>query len=147
MSILRSEQQLALQQLYRLVQESIDHYRDSAEFVEDSNTAQLFTRIASEREPLAEQLAQVIRDTGDLPAAPDADKEAGEQMLHRLRAWFTADQTRDVVKQRLQAEAELAKVLADSKNQTPDKTYQALHQRFVTQVENASQTLKQAHQA
>lgn len=147
MGILRSEQQVALQQLYRLVQESIDHYQDSAEFVEDSNAAQLFTRIASEREPLAEQLAQAIRDTGDLPAAPDADKETGEQLLHRLRAWFTADQTRDVVEQRLQAEAELARVLADTKNQSSDPIYQDLHQRFVTQVENAGRTLKQAHPA
>lgn len=72
MSILRSEQQVALQQLYHLAQESIDHYQDSAEFVDDADVARLFTRIANERKPLVEQLAQVIRDTGDLPAAPDA---------------------------------------------------------------------------
>lgn len=147
MSILRSEQQVALQQLYRLAQESIDHYQDSAEFVDDADAAGLFTRIANERKPLVEQLAQVIRDTGDLPAAPDADRETGEQLLHRLHAWFTADQTRDVIEQRLEAETELAQVLADSKNETSDPTYQDLHQRFVTQVEHTTRTLKQAHSA
>lgn len=147
MNILRSEQQVALQQLYRLLQESIDHYQDSAEFVDDDVTAQLFTRIASEREPLVEQLAQAIRDTDDLPAAPDADKETGAQLLHRLHAWFTADQTRDVVEQRLEAETELAQVLADSHNQTSDPTYQDLHQRFEAHVQNATRTLRQAQTA
>ncbi len=143
MSILRSERQVALQELNRMLLESIDHYRDSAEFVDDQHAAQLFTRIADQREPLAEQLARAIRETGDLPSAPDADVETGEQLLHRLHAWFTADQARDVLEQRLQAESTLAETLAENRHETPDSTYQALHQRFVSLVENATQALKE----
>lgn len=147
MGILRSEQQLALQGLYQLAQESVDHYRDSAEFVDDDAAAQLFTRIADEREALAGQLAQAIRDTDDLPAAPDADRETGEQLIHRLHAWFTADQTLDVLQQRLLAEEELAAALADNKHAISDPDYQHLHQQFASQVSNATQSLKQARPA
>lgn len=144
MSILRSEQQVALQELHRMAQKSVDHFEDSAEFVEDEAAAQLFKRLASEREQLAQQLAQAIRDTGDLPAAPDADREAGEQLIHRLHAWFTADQTQDVLEQRLNAEQEVLHTLHDNKIASNDVDYQSLRQRFISQVENATQALKQA---
>ena len=142
MGILRSEQQVALQELYRLAQESADHYRDSADFVDDASTTRLFKHIADEREELAQQLAQAIRGTGDLPAAPDADREAGEQLIHRLHAWFTADQTRDVLQQRLSAEQELAQVLRDNRNATTSDIYQALHQSFTSHVEQTRQSLQ-----
>lgn len=144
MGILRSEQQVALQGLYRLAQESVDHYRDSAEFVEDSALMQLFTRIADQRESLAGSVGQAIRATDDLPAAPDADRETGEQLIHRLHAWFTADQTRDVLQQRLQAEEELATALTQSRDESSDPTFRHLHQLFVEQVTDVTQTLRQA---
>jgi hypothetical protein len=144
MGILRSEQQVALQGLYRLAQESVDHYRDSAEFVEDTTLTHLFTRIADQRESLAGSVAQAIRATDDLPAAPDADRETGEQLIHRLHAWFTADQTQDVLQQRLQAEEELATALTQSRDESSDPTYRQLHQQFVEQVTDVTQTLRQA---
>jgi primase-polymerase (primpol)-like protein len=144
MGILRSAQQVALQGLYRLAQESVDHYRDSAEFVEDTTLTQLFTRIADQRESLANSVAQAIRDTDDLPAAPDADRETGEQLIHRLHAWFTADQTRDVLQQRLQAEEELATALTQSRDESSDLAFRQLHQQFAGQVTDVTQSLRQA---
>ncbi|MEX2333657.1 MAG: DUF2383 domain-containing protein [Pseudohongiella sp.] len=144
MSILRSQQQVALQELYRLAQESADHYRDSAEFVDNEAAAQLLNHIASERDQLAQQLAQAIRDTGDLPAAPNADREAGEQLIHRLHTWFTADQTRDVLEQRLKAEQALANILRENKDAENADDYQRLHEHFISQVENVTQKLAQA---
>ncbi|MBC53452.1 MAG: hypothetical protein CMQ34_06395 [Gammaproteobacteria bacterium] len=144
MGILRSAQQVALQELHQLAQESVDHYRDSAEFVDDSTAAQLFKRIADQRASLVANVAQAIRETGDLPAAPDADRETGEQLLHRLHAWFTADQTQDVLQQRLQAEEDLATALAENASDASDPAFQALHDQFATQISGTVQTLKQA---
>lgn len=143
MGILRSEQQVALQGLYRLLQESADHYRDAAQFVDDAKAADLFTSIADGRDSLAEKVAQAIRDTGDLPAAPDADKETGEQLLHRLHAWFTADQTRDILEQRVQAEEDLTAVLAGTRNESEDPVFRDLHQQVATQAADTTHTLKQ----
>lgn len=144
MQILRSEQQVALQQLHVLAQESVDHYQDSAEFVDNEVATQLFKHIAAERLQLVQKLAQAIRDTGDLPAAPDADREAGEQLIHRLHAWFTTDQSRDVLEQRLKAEQDLAQTLRDKRNATSDDIYQTLYDNFVTQVDITTQSLRQA---
>lgn len=142
MSILRSELQVALQELHRMARESVDHYQDAAEFVDDESATGLFTRIAGEREELARQLAAAIRDTDDLPAAPDADREAGEQLIHRLHAWFTTDQTRDVLEQRRKAEQELAQQLDSNRSAAQDDTYRRLHNTFARQVDNTIALLK-----
>ena len=142
MSILRSELQVALQELYRMARESVDHYQDAAEFVDDKTVTRLFTRIAGERDELARQLASAIRDTDDLPAAPDADREAGEQLIHRLHAWFTADQTQDVLAQRLKAEQELARQLDSNRGAVPDNTYRKLHDAFTRQADQVMALLK-----
>ena len=136
MSILRSELQVALQELYRLAQESVDHYKDTAQFVDDEAATRLFIRIADEREAFARQLASAIRDTDDLPAAPDADREAGEQLVHRLHALFTADQTQDVLEQRLKAELELAQQLDSNRSAAPEDVYQRLHDTFTRHVDD-----------
>ncbi len=136
MSILRSELQVALQALHRMAQESVDHYHDAAEFVDDEDTTCLFNRIADEREDFVRQLNAAIRDTGDLPAAPDADREAGEQLIHRLHALFTADQTQDVLEQRRKAELELAQQLDGNRSDAADDIYRRLHDTFSRHVDD-----------
>lgn len=142
MTILRSELQVALQDLYRMARESADHYQDAAQFVHAASATRLFTRIAGEREALARQLASAIRDTDDLPAAPDADREAGEQLIHRLHAWFTADQTEDILQQRLKAEQELAQQLDARRDAATDDSYRKLHNHFARQVDDTIALLR-----
>ncbi|MEX1196912.1 MAG: hypothetical protein WEB57_03485 [Pseudohongiellaceae bacterium] len=126
MSIMRSEYQVALQDLHSRILESVDHYRDSARFVEEEGAARLFRGIADDREAFASRVAEVVRKAGDLPAAPDADRETGEQLIHRLHAWFSSDQTQDVIEQRLDAEAELASWLVAQRGQSHSDVYREL---------------------
>lgn len=144
MSILRSEHQVALQELFGLIQESIDHYEDAAEFVDDSAAKNIFQSIAAERQPLAGQVAQAIRATDDLPAAPNADKEAGQQLLQHLHSLLTGDQTRDVIEQRLKAEQALEDALATLRQTDTDASFQALLQKFDALIAQARQQLQQA---
>ncbi|MGD8176349.1 hypothetical protein [Marinimicrobium sp. ARAG 43.8] len=115
MNLIRTDLQTALHDLYTALEESADHYYDAADFVESATASQLFKSIAQERDQLADALERVIRDSGDMPAPPNDEKEAGEQLLHRLHSFFSADQTADVIEQRLEAEARLDQVLKDNR--------------------------------
>lgn len=144
MSIMRSEYQVVLQDLHSRARESVDHYRDSARFVEEEGAARLFRGIADEREAFASRVADVIREAGDLPAAPDADRETGEQLIHRLHAWFSSDQTKDVIEQRLEAEAELANWLVTQRGQSHNDVHRALLDELEQQTGAVQSRLREA---
>lgn len=144
MSILRSEHQVALQELFVMIQESVDHYEDAAEFVDNEATSELFLGIVSQRKDLAEKVAQAIRETDDLPTAPDADREAGTQLLHHLHSLFTRDQTRDVIDQRLQAEQALIDKLATLESKDAEPDFAALRQQFAEHVALTCELLRRS---
>lgn len=144
MSIMRSEYQVALQDLHALVRESVDHYRDSASFVAEDRAARLFHGIADDREALASRVARAIRESGELPAVPDADQEAGEQLIHRLHAWFSSDQTQDVIRQRLGAEAELASWLVEQRGKGHNDLYRELVGELEQQTGEVQSRLREA---
>lgn len=144
MSIMRSEYQVALQDLHERVLESVDHYRDSASFIENEQAARLFREIADDREAFASRVAQVIREAGDLPAAPDADRETGEQLIHRLHAWFSSDQTRDVIGQRLDAEAELENWLVTQRGHGHGDVHRELLDELERQTGEVQSRLREA---
>lgn len=62
MSIMRSDDQVALQDLHSRIMESVDHYRDSARFIDDERAATLFRQIADDREQLATAREACRRD-------------------------------------------------------------------------------------
>lgn len=106
MTLLRNDVQLALNDLHKALRYSVDQYRDAAEFLDDTEASTLCDKLAKEREALASEVAAEIRSRGELPAAPDSDREAGEQLLQRLETLFSSDQTREVVERRRGAERE-----------------------------------------
>lgn len=142
MNMMRTELQTALNDLYVLVQESIDHYEDVAEFIEDDAAATLLKNIAEKRSVIGDELEQAIRDTDDLPSSPDADRETGFQLVQRLRALFSADQTQDILTQRLEAEIELGTQLQDLRDAELEEPYQTLLGRFEQDVATAEQRLR-----
>lgn len=130
MNLLRTDLQTALQNLQVGVQESADNLRDLAEFIDDGAVAALFNRLADTRDTLVDGLAEAIRDAGDLPAAPNSEKEAGEHLIHRIRALFSADQTANLIEQCLEAETHLDQLLADCDALNPDEPYSYWRQKI-----------------
>lgn len=123
MSLLRSDLQTALQNLHVSLQESADNLRDLAEFIEDTEATALLERLARSRDGLVDEIAQAIREAGDLPAAPNTEREAGEHLIHRIRALFAADQTANLLRQCLEAEAHLHQVLSECDELNPGRPY------------------------
>ena len=111
MSLLRSDLQVALRDLHLALQESVDHYRDAAEFVHQQSAAAAFSAIAQQREQLADTFAQAIRAADDLPSVPDPELESGEQFINHLTNLFAADEIDGLREQRLESEQRLEALL------------------------------------
>ncbi|WP_237055846.1 hypothetical protein [Microbulbifer sediminum] len=107
MALIRDDVQVALNDLHVALKHSADHYRYAAEFLSDESAASHCQAIAGERDQLAGLVADAIRAAGDLPAVPDSEREVGEQLLQRLESMFSADQAREVMAQRRDADRDL----------------------------------------
>lgn len=143
MNLLRTDLQTALHDLHVALQESADNYQDAADFVEDSDVSELFNSIADERESLRGEVEQAIRQADDLPAAPDSEKEAGEQLIHRLQSLFSRDQAAEVVAQRLESEGWMERVLTEGKAMNAGEPYDALNARCRDLIDSARRRLEQ----
>ncbi|WP_041522118.1 hypothetical protein [Gilvimarinus agarilyticus] len=142
MSVLRTELQVALNDLHVALMESADHYRYAAEFVTDERTGKLFETLAEARDLLADEAEEAIRDAGDLPSVPDADRETGEHLLQRLEAVFSADQAADVMAQRLEGEQEFEHLIKAPEMEVIDKDYPTLRRACLQSIEVAREKLK-----
>lgn len=111
MSIIRSDKEVALNDLIVACGESVDHYRDAAGFLEEADLARVFTSIADQRETFVTRLANAVRALGDLPSVPDPDKEAGAMLLHHAGALLVDDYAADVIAQRIEAEQHLVELI------------------------------------
>ncbi|WP_049722838.1 hypothetical protein [Gilvimarinus polysaccharolyticus] len=141
MSVLRNDVQVALNDLHVALMQSADHYRYAAEFVTDKLTCELFDTIAHARDLLAKEAEEAVRNSGDLPSVPDADRETGEQLLQRLEAAFSAHETEGVIYQRLEAESQLEQLLQTPELTVIDKDYPTLRRACLQGIEVARESL------
>ena len=104
MSIFRSDQQIALNNLLAATKATADHYRDAAEMIEDPAVKEDLLQISTERERIIAQLEGAVRRLNELPSTPHADKEYVEKVVHPVRAALSADKLKEVLQQRLDDE-------------------------------------------
>jgi uncharacterized protein (TIGR02284 family) len=106
--LLRNEQQLALNQVETLCIGSADHYEAAAGNADDPALSDLFEKLAQQRRQLAIELADHIRALDDLPQQPDPDRETVDDLLMRIKAFFSGDQRDTLIDERKKMEQELA---------------------------------------
>src|SRR5690606_25542466 len=99
MSIIRSDKEVALNDLLVAARESVDHYQDAADFLQEHDVSKAFINIAMGREPLLSQIENAIRALGDLPSVPDPDKETGAMLIQHAGALLTDNYVSDVIEQ------------------------------------------------
>ncbi|RYY76087.1 MAG: DUF2383 domain-containing protein [Gammaproteobacteria bacterium] len=114
MKFFRTDAQAALNSLLVTARETLDHYRDAAELVEPK-LAEAFKNISRLRRDFIGALENAVRESGDLPAVPDPDKEAGAMLLHHVVAAIKDDYAGDLISQRIEAEQTLLEQLAEAK--------------------------------
>jgi len=144
MSILRNDLQVALNNLHVALITSDEDYRDAAEFVSDRAVKELFIQLAESRQVLEKSVAVAIRASDDLPSVPDPDRQTGQHLLQRLDAAFSADQTVEIIEQRLAEEAELEELLNDDDMSVIDKDFPSLRSDCMASIKEAKEKLERA---
>lgn len=125
MIFFRTETQAAFNTLLVAARETLDHYRDAAELVE-GNLQQLFGDINGQRQVFIQRLEDAVRALGDLPAAPDPDKEGAEMLFHHVAALLKTHYAGDILAQRIKGEQQLA---------------ERVNEALSTELENANKRL------
>lgn len=115
MSILRTDAQVAAQELLVAVSETADFYAEFAEYVEESALQSELQAIAQQRESYIEPLVAVVRSLHDLPKTPDADQELGKVLWGKLSASLSSSPTTTILEELLQAEDHLVSLIENSR--------------------------------
>ncbi len=111
MNLLRTDKEVALNDLLVASRESIDHYQDAVEYLDDDHVTPVLRMIMQERLGFIERIEQAIRALGDLPSVPDPDRETGEMLLHHITAALSSDTATQILEQRLKAERHLLELV------------------------------------
>lgn len=142
--MLRSDAQVALHDLLEALREAADVYGDDAEALEEGDLAQLCRQLALRRERLADAVATEIRRYGDLPTEPDADRETLHRLGNRLRTLFSQHERSSVLRERMDAEAALARLAEGALGQLDDQASRELVEQVRRDAAEAEQALAAA---
>ena len=104
MNLLRTDKEVALNDLLVASRETIDHYQDAVEYLNDDHITPVLRMIMQERQGFIQRIEQAIRALGDLPSVPDPDRETGEMLLHHVTAALSSDTATQILEQRIKAE-------------------------------------------
>lgn len=114
MNFIRTDQQVALNDLLVATEKSADLLRDAAHFLDGTQMEHELEQLAERRDMVTRDLQQAIRALDDMPSAPDPDAESTEKLLHRISAIFSGEKSRETtLRQRLATEDQLTALLDD----------------------------------
>lgn len=111
MSILRTDAQVAAQELLVAVSETADFYAEFADYLEQSELQSELQTVAVRRESYIEPLMAVVRSLHDLPKTPDSDQELGKLILGKLSASLSSSPTSKILQELLHAENHLLSLI------------------------------------
>lgn len=128
--MLRTELQTAMNDVIVACEDVADGHENAAEFIEDEAIARTLLDIAAVRCTAAEELAEHLRELGDLPKAPDSDYETVRDALARFKAALSPDERETIIGERLAAEQALGEAVmrALERPELPDRTREVLLQ-------------------
>lgn len=109
--LLRDDRQMAISDIEAQCIETADQFAAAAERTEDTALKTLFAELASQRRQLAGDLAEHIRALGDLPQAPDPDKEQFDGFMSTVKSLLSGDERGTLIDERLAGEAQLEQFL------------------------------------
>ncbi len=117
MNLIRTDQQVALNDLLVATEKSADLLRDAAHFLDGTGMEHELEQLADRREMVTTDLQQAIRALDDMPSAPDPDAESTEKLLHRISALFSGEKSSETtLRQRLATEDQLSELLAEAQS-------------------------------
>lgn len=115
MSIIRTDEQADALDILKLIIETADLYRAMGELLTEENVHHELFDIAKERESYIEIFRDVVRQLGELPEAPDSDRELVEQLGGKVTQLFSADSTKAILEKCLKKDDVLAEVISNTR--------------------------------
>lgn len=115
MSIIRTDEQADALDILKLIIETADLYRAMGELLTEENVHHQLFDIAKERESYIESFRDVVRQLGELPEAPDSDRELVEQLGGKVTQLFSADSTKAILEKCLKKDDVLAEVISNTR--------------------------------
>jgi hypothetical protein len=105
--LLRNDAEVALDEAVEGCKAAADHYRSAAE-VAPSDLTDLFEELGRQRLEWWRRLEDEVRRMGNLPSAPDADREAVEQLVTRVKAALSRDEHLALIERAAKVEEDIA---------------------------------------
>lgn len=106
--LLRTPEQMALNQLESLCQKAADHYEAEAGKTDDAELGRLFKDLELRQRKNADALVPHIHALDDLPGSPDPDRETIDELLVNVKMLLSGDPRDILISGRLRAEHEIA---------------------------------------
>ncbi len=142
MSIIRSDQQVALHDLLLAVQDNAAQYHDAAEFLDVSAVAAVLHGLGEQRQEMAQRLSEALRALGDQPSAADPERVGLEKLAHRLDAAVSGDHVVPILEQRLAAEQHLSELIDAARNAGLEANCATLVEELAAQSETVTERLQ-----
>lgn len=111
MSIIRTDVQADALEILKLIIQTADYYRAMGEHLSAENIQHSLFAIADERETFIESFQHIIKELGDLPSTPDADREWIEEIGGKLTQLFAEDPKRAIEDKCLEKDEILANLV------------------------------------
>ena len=115
--MLLDDTQVAINDLLSALQESAEHYADALERVDSATVRELLGDVCATRREDVERLAGIVRDAGELPRAPSADRQDLHRLATHVKAAFTDDETRVLLDDRIEDEKRIEALAAEALRQ------------------------------
>jgi uncharacterized protein (TIGR02284 family) len=141
--MLRTELQIALNDVEVACKEAADGHAWTAGFVADPQLADLLRALADERRSFADALGERLVELGDLPREPDSDLETVRDLVARIKAALSPDEASALLEDRAAAEAHLEACAetALARDDLSDET-RALLQQILERARAAKQRMR-----
>ena len=127
MNLIRTEKQVAFNDLLVAAKKSADLLRDAAKFLDDEKMEHELEQLAERREMVARGLRKAVYSLDDMPSVPDPDAESTEKLLQRISAMITGEKSRETtLRQRLATEEHLGALVLDVRNRDLGEQFDAV---------------------
>lgn len=140
--MIRDDRAVALDDVIIALKRSVEDLEDAAATLDEGQAlARLLSGIAARRRACVVPLEEALRDLGDLPSAPDADRQTFAHLATRLKAALLGNEDATLREAAQADEAALAEAIAGALEADLPETVQATLRRLAEDVAQARDAL------
>jgi hypothetical protein len=144
MSIIRTDQQVALNDLLVAAEKSEDLLRDAAGHLDDVRMEHELGQLADRRHIVVRDLRAAIVALDDMPSVPDPDAESAEKLLHHISAMISGEKSQETtLQQRLATEEQLSALLLEVQSRDIGEQFNEVLYEFNESIREVTLHLQQ----